>query len=427
MSVKIVGVGNAGTCLIDRFTMERTVNLETVAVNTDLQSLAYSIADRKISIGKKVTHGLGTGSHPELGREAALESQEIFQSLGKSTTMIIVCAGLGGGTASGALPILLEMVRRTHGVLTVAVLTLPFSFEGERRMQQAMDALVKIRSSTDAILVFENNRISEMAQPAVNIWETFAKTEAFLIQVCTAIAKLIFGTGPIQTTPRDLAVILRPNNNNTSIFGVGEAYGEHRAYDAIRYALKKNPMDLGRLLYSAESLLLSIDGPSNLLLSEVHKIIQEVLKFCNAATRILLGVQSVVGELSSVPVTVSLLGTCSNTTVSTELTLPHYTMPNSVPCFMSSKEPKLISTATTAVSYISQETSHLKMPPSTNTPAHKANILALQVNENSTQPEWQQRSFDPMIHGSFKSIAHPIVEGEDTDIPTFLRLRIRLK
>ena len=423
--IKIVGVGNAGTSLIDRVTVERTTaQWETIAINTDLQSLAYSIADSKMPIGTKVTRGLGTGSYPKLGREAALESQTIIQAIARSTTMIIACAGLGGGTGSGALPILLETVR-AHGVLTVALLTLPFNFEGERRIQHARDALATIRSSTDAIFVLDNNRVSEVSQPKANLGEAFAQSGALLLQACTTIAKIVFGTGPMQTTPGDLAFILRPDSDGISIFGFGESEGSNRAYDAIGCAIN-NPMAHGHILASAERLLVHIDGPSNLLLSEVEVIVQEVLKSCNA-TRILLGVQAA-RLSSSVPpvVTVSLLGTTGRSIVSTDRLLPplhNISVTPLVPLFVSQK-PSCIST-TEAEAMSSQDT-HLKTLPSSSS---TADTWTLQSNEkeykNSTQPEWKQLPLSPTLHAGLKQTVS--VEGEDIDIPTFLRMKIKLK
>ncbi|QQY09556.1 MAG: cell division FtsZ family protein [Candidatus Xiphinematobacter sp.] len=404
--VKIVGVGNAGINLVDRLTTERATRWETVAINTDFQSLAYSMADSRIPIGTKITHGLGTGSNPELGREAAIESQDAIQSVGENTTMIIACAGLGGGTGSGVVPILLETVR-AHGVLAVTVLTLPFSFEGTRRMQQATDALERIRSSTDAILIFENNRMSEIVQLEANIGETFSRSMDFLTQACTTIARLIFGTGPMQTTLGDLAVVLRPNSDGASLFGFGSAEGRNRAHDALRHALENPFMDRGRLLADAERLLIYIDGPSNLLLSEVQTTVQEVLESCNDSTRILLGIQA--AGLSSIPVTVSLLGTCRGTCsplLPGGSPSPHAFTMTSVSPFISPTQP--------------QES----LSP-------EAGVLGTRPNEKvdrySTKSEWKQFPFNVATREHLEKAGSAIVRGEDIDVPTFLRMKIRLK
>jgi len=434
--VKIVGVGNTGVNLVDRFTTERATRWETVAVNTDFQSLAYSMADSKIPIGTRTTHGLGTGSNPELGREAALESRDSIQAVGESTSMVIVCAGLGGGTGSGVVPVLLETVR-TYGALTIAVLTLPFSFEGVRRTQQATDALEKIRSSTDAVLVFENNRISEIVQLRANIVETFSKSMDFLLQACTTIAKLIFGTGPMQTTIGDLAVVLRPNDEGgASLFGFGTADGGNRAHNAIRRALENPFMDRGRLLANAERLLVYIDGPSNLLLSEVQTILQEVSKSCSDSARILLGIQA--AGLSAVPVTVSLLGTCHS---ARSVPLPDG-MPSdpiaaavSVPPLMSQEADALLScaTLTTASRDIHYE-GKFSSTSSTQTQALSSSEAGApefrpseKADKHSTKSEWKRFPFNLSTRGRFEKTGPITVWGEDIDVPTFLRMKIRLK
>ncbi|ALJ56540.1 Cell division protein FtsZ [Candidatus Xiphinematobacter sp. Idaho Grape] len=431
IKVKIVGIGNAGIDLVDRFTTGRAAQWETVAINTDFQSLAYSMADSKIPIGTKTTHGLGTGSNPELGREAAIESQAAFQAVGESTTMIIVCAGLGGGTGSGVVPVLLETVR-AHGALTVALLTLPFDFEGTRRTRQAMDALEKVRSSTDAILVFENNRMSEVTQSRANIGETFSQSRGFLVQACTTIARLIFGTGPMQTTLGDLAVVLRPNNDSISLFGFGAAEGSNRAHDALSYALENPFMDHGRLLTDVERLLVYIDGPSNLLLSEVQTIVQKVSKSCNDSARILLGIQA--AGLSSVPVTVSLLGTCRGTH---SILLPKgrpFPSDTAVPPVTPFMSQEVATLSCTTLATTSKDTYPEGKFSSTQTQAFsssKAGTLEFRPNKeackHSMKSGRKQFPFNLTTHGRFEKTEPTLVEGEDIDVPTFLRMKIRLK
>jgi cell division protein FtsZ len=429
--VKIVGVGNAGINLIDRFTTGHAAQWETVAINTDFQSLAYSMADSKIPIGTKTTHGLGTGSNPELGREAALESQAAIQAVGGSTTMIIVCAGLGGGTGSGVVPVLLETVR-AHGALTVAVLTLPFDFEGTRRTQQAMDALEKIRSSTDAILVFENNRMSEVAQLRTNIGETFSQSRDFLVQACTTIARLTFGTGPMQTTLGDLAVVLRPNNDGISLFGFGAAEGSNRAHDALCCALENPFMNRGRLLADAERLLVYIDGPSNLLLSEVQTIVQKVSKSCNDSARILLGLQA--AGLSSVPITVSLLGTCHSTysmPLSKGIPFPTDIAAPPVSPFIPQEVATLSCTTLTTTSKDTYPEGKFSSTQTQAFPSSKAGTPEFRPNEeaykHSMKSEWKQFPFNLATRGRFEKTESTLVGGEDIDVPTFLRMKIRLK
>ncbi len=443
---KVLGVGNAGVNLIDRLTIERSFHLETVAINTDLQSLISSVADSKVPIGEKATRGLGTGGDPEIGTEAAYESQITLQSLLQDTALLIVCAGLGGGTASGTLPILLEGAR-SHGTLTTVIVTLPFSFEGRRRMQQAKDALERIRPYADALLVFANDRMLENAQSKLGIGETFAVSDLFLTQAAIAIARLVSGTGPLQLTPGDLATVLRPHLG-MSLFGFGQAEGHHRARNALKNALENPLLDRGRLLNEAARLLIHIDGPSDILLSEVQAIVQEISSTCNDSAHILLGINTS-GPSSSndALITVSLLGTCS---LPRELSVPEKELLKVVPLLIDTTAPPSIPTAPSEhVSVpLSQElASHLtheSFGPGelvTGEPQTIENDVAMETHhfDRSHLPpneathklplksKQEVLQFEPIARGRFEKSEPTIVEGEDIDVPTFLRMKMKVK
>jgi cell division protein FtsZ len=455
---KVVGVGNAGVNLVDRLTIERSFHLETVAINTDLQSLVSSVADSKVPIGEKATRGLGTGGDPEIGTDAAYESQTTLQSVLEDTALVIVCAGLGGGTGSGTLPILLEGAR-SSGALTTVILTLPFSFEGRRRMQQAKDALEKIRPHADALLIFENDRMSENAQPKLGIGETFAESDLFLTQAAISIARLVSGIGPLQLTPGDLATVLRPNLG-ISLFGFGQAEGDHRAHNALKRALENPLLDRGRLLDEAKRLLIHIDGASDLLLSEVQAIVQEISTACTDSTHILLGINtsgpSYPSGAAPASITVSLLGTCFQPheisipekklipaaaplpladTTTTSLPIPP---PEQVPIpqeLLPLREliPKTIDLSTqesfSPAELITAEPQTIEYAVETQ-PEHFTH-LNLQPSEAirkaPLKPKQEVLQFEPIARGRFEKSEPTIVEGEDIDVPTFLRMKIKVK
>jgi len=477
--VKVLGVGNAGVNLVDRLTIERSCDLETVAINTDLQSLVSSVADSKISIGEKATRGLGTGGDPEIGADAAHESQDVLYALLKETALAIVCAGLGGGTGSSVLPVLLE-AGRAQGTLTTAILTLPFHFEGRRRMRQATDALECIRNHADAILIFENDRMSENVQPGLGIGETFAKSDLFLTQAAIAIARLVSGSsGPLQLTLGDLATVLRPNFG-TSLFGFGQAEGEDRAATALKRALENPLTNYGGLLNTAERLLIHIDGPSDLLLSEVQTIVQEI-SASNPSAHLLLGFHvnssSKYISPSTAPLIVSLLGTCPPTKevsllekiVATEqqalASHPSAAPAASIPApqLQQVPVPHPISAGLPPQPEEPQSPPAVEPPPITPPPQADSPPLAQElsftedsipvIEESHTyeptavaddftesksdsmdsalkpppKPKQEILQFEPIARGRFEKSEPTIVDGEDIDVPTFLRMKIKVK
>ncbi len=502
--VKVLGVGNAGVNLVDRLTIERSFDLETVAINTDLQSLVSSVADSKIAIGEKATRGLGTGGDPEIGADAAYESQTALQAVLKNTALAIVYAGLGGGTGSSVLPVLLEAAR-TQGTLTATILTLPFHFEGRRRMQQAKDALAKIRSYADAILIFENDRMSENAQPKLGIGETFEKSDLFLTQAAIAIARLVSGIGPLQLTFGDLSTVLRPNLG-MSLFGFGQADGEDRTATALKRALENPLFNRGDLLNTAERLLIHIEGPRDLLLSEVQAIVQEVSATCSPSTHILLGINangSSQESGASASLTVSLLGTCfpANEASKTVIETDHFKSlgPCAVPVAAQSppvphpisvellpqpveslSEPLPI--ASLPVESLPVESLPVESLPVESLPVESLPVESLPVesllveplpieplpparefsfpespiptieesrmHEPSAsadnfvesknepietalkpppKPKQEVLQFEPIARGRFEKSEPTIVDGEDIDVPTFLRMKIKIK
>ena len=283
--IKVIGVGGAGANALDRVVLDGLDKEDLVVANTDVQSLASSVAASKVQLGRSVTRGLGTGGDPELGYDSAIESaEEIRHALGEAR-LIFICAGLGGGTGSGAAPVIAEIARET-GALVISFATMPFGFEGKRRMAQANEALVRLQEASSAVICFDNDKMGDIVAPKAGIHQAFAASDLTLSQSVRSIISLIQRPGLIRIGFDDLLAALR-SPNARCLFGFGESDSDNRAYDALTQALKNPLMDRGRLLEDAASVLVQVAGGPGMTLSEVESLMQELNRHIGDETQIL--------------------------------------------------------------------------------------------------------------------------------------------
>src|SRR5437588_4987250 len=256
--IKVVGVGSAGSNALDRVLLDGMDKGDLITINTDVQSLASSVAARKVQLGGTWTRGLGTGGDPELGYQAAIESADEIRKAMAGARMIFICTGLGGGTGSGAAAIVAQLAREA-GSLVIAFATLPFSFEGKRRAGQAQEALARLNEVANAVICFENDCMGDMVAPKAGIHQAFAVADITISQSVRSIVNLIQRPGIIRIGFDDLLAALR-SPNGRCLFGYGEADSDNRAHDALTQALKNPLMDKGRMLADAEPVLVQIAG-----------------------------------------------------------------------------------------------------------------------------------------------------------------------
>lgn len=286
-NIQIIGIGGAGANALDRMALDGVAPARLVAAHTDAQALTASVAGRKIQLGQTVARGLGSGGDPEVGRCAAEESAAEIRSAVEGADTVFVLAGLGGGTGSGAAPYVAELAREA-GALVIAIVTLPFSFEGKRRQAQAAEALAALQEQADAILCFENDRMGDAVPPRAGIQTAFAAADATLSQSVRALSGLLCRTGLIHLGFDDLAAALHEVHPR-SLFGFGEAEGDNRAFDALAQALKNPLMDKGRLLRDCETVLVQVSGGPDLTLDEVQLLMEELNRSLSDQTRLLFG------------------------------------------------------------------------------------------------------------------------------------------
>src|SRR5438477_765517 len=304
--IKIVSIGGAGLNALDRIVLDGLERADAVAINTDVQSLASSVAAHKVQLGRSVTRGLGAGGDPELGYQAAVESADEIREALADARMIFVCAGLGGGTGSGAAPYVAQLAHEA-GALVVAFATLPFSFEGKRRNAQAREALTRLNEVANAVICFENDRMGDVVAPQAGIHQAFAMADSTISQSIRSVVNLIQRPGLIRIGFDDLLTALR-SRNGRCLFGFGESDSDNRAHEALTQALKNPLMERGRMLADAGNVLVQVAGGPGMTLSEVEILMQELGRHVNEQTQILFGaaVDGRLGDRLSVTIISSL-------------------------------------------------------------------------------------------------------------------------
>lgn len=286
-NIKIIGIGGAGANALDRLALDGVDPSSLVAANTDAQALVASVAGEKIQLGREVTRGLGSGGDPELGALAAEESAAEIRSALEGADAVFVLASLGGGTGSGAAPFIAELARES-GALVLALVTLPFGFEGRRRAEQAREALLALQQRADAVVCFENDRMGDQVAPKAGVQAAFASADLILSQCVLGLAGVLNRQGVIRLGFDELAAVLQKVNARC-LFGYGEAEGSNRPFDALSRAFKNPLMDKGRMLRDCETVLVQVSGGPDLTLDEVQLLMEEFNRHVNDSTRVLFG------------------------------------------------------------------------------------------------------------------------------------------
>lgn len=271
--IRVVGVGGGGSNAVDRMIEAGLMGVEYLAINTDKQVLDLSAADHKLQIGAELTRGLGTGGNPELGRKAAEESRQDIMMALDGADMVFITAGMGGGTGTGASPIIAE-ISKEMGALTVAVVTKPFSVEGKKRARLAEEGLARLKENVDTLIVIPNDRLLALAQKELTLKEAFAFADTILQQGVKGISEVIVVPGLINLDFADVRAVMA--NAGTAMMGIGESSGQNRAVDAAQAAINSPLLETS--IEGAGAVLLNITGGPDLTLEEVHaaaRIIQE--------------------------------------------------------------------------------------------------------------------------------------------------------
>lgn len=471
ITIKVVGVGGAGSNALDRVVLDGLERAELIAMNTDVQSLASSVASSKVQLGRNVTRGLGAGGDPEVGSSAAAESADEIRDAIRDARLVFVIAGLGGGTGSGAAP-LIGNAARENGSLVIAFATMPFAFEGKRRTAQAKEALAQLRANSDAVICFENDRMGDIVAPRAGIHQAFAAADTTISQSVRSIVNVIQRPGLIRIGFDDLMTALRAPNGRC-VFGYGESDSDNRAHDALTHALKNPLMDRGRVLAETDAVLVQVAGGPGMTLTEVEILMHELQKHVDDRTQILFG--TAVDNRMGNRLSVTIIGSVAGEPLPVDapaLTLriaqePEPQPPAPVePVFVELPQPEELQSI--EAKFEAEPEPELRMPQEESPPAEPAAFhvveepaneepevpeppqprvippkrkpivpteLALGMaepppkakREKAAQPKQEVMQFEPVTRGRFEKSEPTIVEGQDLDVPTFLRKNVRVK
>jgi len=268
--IKVIGVGGGGSNAVNRMIASGLRNVQFVGANTDLQALKLSHAETKLPLGSKLTGGLGAGGIPEIGEKAALEDQEEIQEILKGADMVFITAGMGGGTGTGAAPVVARIAREMNA-LTVAVVTKPFDFEGRRKMQLAEEGIARLRETVDTLIIIPNQYLLKIVERRTPIREAFLMADDVLRQGVAGISDLITVPGEINIDFADVRTIMKGQGD--ALMGIGVGRGDNRAVDAATNAIN-NPLLEDAHIEGAKGILVNVTGGENFALTEYEEVVK---------------------------------------------------------------------------------------------------------------------------------------------------------
>ncbi|UCD03885.1 MAG: cell division protein FtsZ [Candidatus Woesearchaeota archaeon] len=283
--IKVVGTGGAGNNTVSRISEMGVLGAETIAVNTDAQDLLKAKSSKKILIGRDVTGGLGAGSDPGIGREAAKESEQDIKQAVKGAQMVFLTCGLGGGTGTGSIPILAEITKKL-GILTVAIVTLPFTIEGQKRLDNAQDGLERLEGLVDTLIVIPNDKLLELA-PDLPLSTSFKVADEILTNAVKGIAELVTKPGLINLDFADIRAVM--GEGGIAMIGIGESDTESRAEEAVEKAINNPLLDVE--IPGANGALINVLGGEDMTLDEAKKVVETVSTKLSDDAKIIWGAQ----------------------------------------------------------------------------------------------------------------------------------------
>lgn len=281
--IKVLGTGGAGNNTINRLTEIGITGAETIALNTDAQDLLYTNADAKVLLGREVTHGLGAGSIPQIGEEAARESEHEIKQKIQGADMVFVTCGLGGGTGTGSAPVIAETARKC-GCLTVAIVTLPFEMEGNRRYENAIIGLEKLEHLVDTLIVIPNDKLLELA-PDLPLQTAFKVADEILTNAVKGIAELVTKAGLVNLDFADIRAVM--GKGGVAMIGIGESDTEQRSTEAVEKAISNPLLDVD--ISGANGALINVSGGPDMTLDEAKRVVETVSEKLDEDANIIWG------------------------------------------------------------------------------------------------------------------------------------------
>ena len=433
LTLKVLGVGGAGCNVVEHMARSYFPGVSFYALNTDLRALAGCSTALSNPVGSKRTRGLGAGGDPEIGRAAAEDDAEQLRVLCAGIDVIVIVAGLGGGTGTGASPVVARIAKES-GALVLAIATLPFECEGTRRQRQAQSGLAALKAAADAVICLPNERVLKLIDENTSLVETFKITNDLLTQGVRAVWRLLTRTGIINVDFADLCSVVR-GRHSESCFATVEARGENRTRDAVEKLLQSPFLDGGAVLDGAESVLVSLAGGPELTMAEVNRVMAGINRACDGAHIIMgatveeefadklsvtiiatRGRQSTPGGVADSPSTEGAVD--SDPSVTPDVPVVDNGSAGLRDQFLSpAPEPRTVSR------YVA--------PPPSLTPEQTEQAL---VQQNGGKPPRKIRSrmrqgilpLEIISKGRFEKSEPTVYQGEDLDVPTYIRRGVAL-
>jgi len=417
IAIKLVGVGGAGSNAVDRLKMENLERLQLAVINTDYQALASSPVQDKILIGMGVTRGLGAGGDPDLGREAAEADREKIAAVVKDCDLVFLVTGMGGGTGSGASPIAAEIAAES-GALVIAFVTMPFSFEGGRRLKQAEEGLRALRQVCDAVIPLPNDILLQEAADNETVLDSFARADEWIGRGVKSIWSMLFKTGLINLDFATLRQAFQHRGGKT-LFGLGEGQGENAVADTIA-SLKMCPLlHTPEFSRKADRLLVNILGGADLTLPRVNELMTAITEQFGRDSHIIMG--AVIDEDMPGRVEVCVLGTSD---------MGGRSMPARRPTQAARRTPAVqrgdAVPSSAAAGPSASEQARLASPPLL--PASSGSVMtAEERNVQAAKTAQEEFGFGEVeSRGHFEKTDRNLFDGQDLDVPTYLRKGIKI-
>jgi len=283
--IKVIGVGGGGGNTIDRISEVGIAGVESIAINTDAQDLLYTNSDVKILVGRELTKGLGAGSIPKIGEDAARESEQEIKKALHDADMVFITCGMGGGTGTGCAPVVAEIAKKA-GMLTVGIVTMPFVIEGQRRYENAILGMEKLEKYVDTLIVIPNDKLLELA-PDLPLHTAFKVADEILTNAVKGIAELVTKAGLVNLDFADIKAIM--SDGGVAMIGVGESDTENRAIEAVEKAIQNPLLDVD--ISGATGALINVSGGPDMVLDEARKVIETVSEKLDEDARVIWGAQ----------------------------------------------------------------------------------------------------------------------------------------
>lgn len=432
--IKVIGVGGAGGNAVNRMIEDGVQGVSFIAANTDVQALNSNKAEVKIQLGPKLTRGLGAGSHPEVGQKAAEESEQTIEDALKGADMIFITAGMGGGTGTGAAPVIAKIARET-GALTVGVVTRPFTFEGPKRAKNAADGIANLKQYVDTLVIVANNRLLEMVDKKTPMMDAFKEADNVLKQGVQGISDLITSTDYVNLDFADVKTVME--NQGAALMGIGRASGENRTVEATKMAISSPLLEVS--IDGAKQVLLNITGGPDLTLFEAQDASEIVSNAAGEDVNIIFGTAINPNLGDEVVVTVIATGIDAEAEDEASKQLPGHghqisAHPNAQTSSNTQSQPKILNkesddSETPTQSRVSQPVHESQGSNNMVDPTSVWNLdddnysRRSSVNASNSEAKQNTPNFDTDTHESISQIETSVDYDDDDDTPPFFRHR----